>query len=159
MMKKISVILGSISDKEVMANAFEILERFGIPYEKRVISAHRALDHLCEYAKGLDEEGVGAIIAAAGGAAALPGVIAAMTVIPVIGVPIKSKSLSGLDSLLSIVQMPAGVPVATVSIDGAVNAALLAAEILSVSDAGLREKIREYRKEIKAASLESGKEL
>ncbi len=82
-----------------------------------------------------------------------------MTVIPVIGVPIKSKSLSGLDSLLSIVQMPAGVPVATVSIDGAVNAALLAAEILSVSDAGLREKIREYRKEIKAASLESGKEL
>lgn len=158
-MKKISVILGSVSDKEVMAKAFAMLERFNIPYSKHVISAHRALDHLSDYVKSLEAEEVGVIIAGAGGAAALPGVIAALTVIPVIGVPIKSASLHGLDSLFSIVQMPTGVPVATVAIDGAANAALLAAEILAVSNPALREKLIAYREEIKAAALASGKEL
>ena len=122
--------MGSTSDWEVMAAAAETLEAFHIPYEKRVVSAHRTPDLLVEYAKTARGRGIEVIIAGAGGAAHLPGMVASMTPLPVVGVPVKSRALNGLDSLLSIVQMPAGVPVATVAINGAKNAALIAVSIL-----------------------------
>ena len=113
--------MGSVSDYEVMAEAVAMLEAFGVDFEKRVVSAHRTPDLLCEYAKMARERGIGVIIAGAGGAAHLPGMVASMTPLPVVGVPVKSRALNGLDSLLSIVQMPAGVPVATTAINGAKN--------------------------------------
>ena len=144
-MAKVGVIMGSISDWEVMSGAAETLEQFGVSYEKRIVSAHRTPDLLCEYAKTARSRGLGVIIAGAGGAAHLPGMVAAMTTLPVVGVPVKSRALNGLDSLLSIVQMPAGVPVATTAINGAKNAALIAVSILALQDAALAEKLEAFR--------------
>lgn len=137
--------MGSVSDYEVMADAVTMLEQLGIDFEKRVVSAHRTPDLLYEYAKTARERGLGVIIAGAGGAAHLPGMVAAMTTLPVVGVPVKSRALNGLDSLLSIVQMPAGVPVATTAINGAKNAALIAASILSLQDRELAARLEAFR--------------
>ena len=134
--------MGSVSDYEVMAEAVAMLEAFGVDFEKRVVSAHRTPDLLCEYAKTARERGIGVIIA---GAAHLPGMVASMTPLPVVGVPVKSRALNGLDSLLSIVQMPAGVPVATTAINGAKNAALIAVSILALQDAALAAKLDAFR--------------
>lgn len=138
--------MGSDSDYEVMSEAVKILEEFGVPYEKRVVSAHRTPDLMFEYAHSAKERGLQVIIAGAGGAAHLPGMVAAMTPLPVIGVPVKSRALNGLDSLLSIVQMPGGVPVLTVAINGAKNAGLSAVSILSLNDKELASKLENYRK-------------
>lgn len=143
---KVAVIMGSTSDWEVMSKAVDVLESFGVEYEKRVVSAHRTPELLFDFARSARERGIGVIIAGAGGAAHLPGMVASMTPLPVVGVPVKSRALSGVDSLLSIVQMPAGVPVATVAIDGAKNAALIAIEILALSDAALAERLDAFRK-------------
>lgn len=143
---KVAVVMGSTSDLEVMQGAFGMLEEFGIPYEKRVISAHRAPHLLTEWAEGARSRGVDIIIAGAGGAAHLAGVIAGLTSIPVIGVPIRTQGLGGLDSLLSIVQMPSGIPVATVAINGSKNAALLAVEIFALTDDGIRSKLESFRR-------------
>lgn len=137
--------MGSTSDWEVMSAAAETLEQFGVEFEKRVVSAHRTPDLLVEYAKTARERGVQVIIAGAGGAAHLPGMVASMTALPVVGVPVKSRALNGLDSLLSIVQMPAGVPVATVAINGAKNAALIAVSILALQDSGLAARYDAFR--------------
>ncbi len=137
--------MGSESDYEVMADAVAMLEQLGIDFEKRVVSAHRTPDLLYEYAKTARERGLGVIIAGAGGAAHLPGMVAAMTTLPVVGVPVRSRALNGLDSLLSIVQMPAGVPVATTAINGAKNAALIAASILSLQDRELAARLEAFR--------------
>ena len=142
---KVGVIMGSTSDWEVMSAAVETLEAFGVEYEKRVVSAHRTPDLMAEYAKSARSRGIGVIIAGAGGAAHLPGMVAAMTDLPVVGVPVKSRALNGLDSLLSIVQMPAGVPVATVAINGAKNAALIAVSILSLTDKELHARLAAFR--------------
>lgn len=152
---KVSIIMGSTSDLEVMSPAIKTLEEFGIEYEKRVISAHRTPDLMCEYAKSARANGIGVIIAGAGGAAHVAGVVAGMTTVPVIGVPIQTKTLGGMDSLLSIVQMPGGIPVATMAINGSKNAALLAVEILALSDAGLLEKLEAYRKKQTQAVLDA----
>ena len=143
---KVSIIMGSKSDWEVMSAACGTLDEFGVPYEKKVISAHRTPQFFCEYMASARERGVDIVIAGAGGAAHLPGMAAAMTSLPVIGVPIKSAALNGLDSLLSIVQMPSGVPVATMAINGAKNAALYAVSILALRDAGLRDALEAFRK-------------
>ncbi len=137
--------MGSTSDYDVMSAAVESLESFGVEFEKRVVSAHRTPDLLVEYAKSAKSRGIEVIIAGAGGAAHLPGMVASMTPLPVIGVPVKSRALNGLDSLLSIVQMPAGVPVATTAINGAKNAALIAVSILSLNDKVLAEKYDAFR--------------
>ena len=134
--------MGSVSDYEVMADAVAMLGQFGVDFEKRVVSAHRTPDLLCEYAKTAKNRGIGVIIAGAGGAAHLPGMVASMTTLPVVGVPVKSRALNGLDSLLSIVQMPAGVPVA---INGAKNAALIAVSILALQDAELAARLEAFR--------------
>jgi 5-(carboxyamino)imidazole ribonucleotide mutase len=144
---KVSVIMGSASDWDVMSPCCATLEQFGIPYEKRVLSAHRNPGPLADYIKSLPESGCQIIIAGAGGAAHLPGVIAAYTTLPVIGVPVKSKALSGLDSLLSIVQMPSGIPVATMAIDGSKNAALYAVSILALQDQHLSQQLQQFRQE------------
>lgn len=145
-MNKISVIMGSTSDWEVMKEACIILEEFNVPYSRDVVSAHRTPEKLVEYAKNAKDIGHEVIIAGAGGAAHLPGMVASLTTLPVIGVPIKSSKLSGMDSLLSIVQMPPGVPVGTMAIDGAKNAALYAISILAVYNAELSHKLLEYKK-------------
>ena len=139
--------MGSTSDLEVMSAAFDVLDRFRVPYEKKVISAHRAPSLLAEYATSARERGLDLIIAGAGGAAHLPGVTASMTTIPVIGVPINGKAFGGMDALLSMVQMPSGIPVATVSVNGAKNAALLAVSILSLSNPGLAAALENFRKQ------------
>lgn len=141
--------MGSDSDLPVMSKAAEILEKFGIDYEITVISAHRMPDIFFDYAKSAEEKGFKVIIAGAGGAAHLPGMAAAIFPMPVIGVPIHTKALSGVDSLYSIVQMPSGIPVATVAIDGAANAGILAAKILATSDSALLEKLKAYKEELK----------
>ena len=138
--------MGSVSDWEVMSAAAETLETFGVAYEKRVVAAHRTPDLLAEYAKTAKSRGIEVIIAGAGGAAHLPGMVASMTTRPVVGVPVKSKALNGLDSLLSIVQMPAGVPVATVAINGAKNAALVAVSILALHDEALALALEDFRR-------------
>ncbi len=138
--------MGSTSDWEVMSAAADMLDELGIEYEKRVVSAHRTPQLMYDYATTARERGIGVIIAGAGGAAHLPGMTAAMTSLPVIGVPVKSRALNGLDSLLSIVQMPAGVPVATVAINGAKNAALIAASILALQDSALAERLDSFRR-------------
>ena len=137
--------MGSTSDWDVMSDAAATLAQFGVEFEKRVVSAHRTPDLLVEYAKTAKSRGLEVIIAGAGGAAHLPGMVASMTALPVIGVPVKSRALNGLDSLLSIVQMPGGVPVATVAINGAKNAALIAVSILALQDAGLAAKLDAFR--------------
>lgn len=139
--------MGSTSDLEVMSAAFGVLESFGVEYEKKVISAHRAPYLLAEYASTARERGLGAIIAGAGGAAHLAGVTAAYTTIPVIGVPINGKAFGGMDALLATVQMPSGIPVATVAVNGAKNAALLAVSILSLTDQDLKLKLDTFRAE------------
>ena len=144
---KVGIIMGSVSDYEVMSGAEQMLSAFGVEFEKRVISAHRTPDLMTEYGRSARERGIGVIIAGAGGAAHLAGVAAALTTLPVIAVPMQTKSLGGLDSLLSMVQMPTGIPVATVAIGGAKNAAILAVEILALQDDSLREKLEKYRKE------------
>ena len=144
---KVGVIMGSTSDLEVMTPAIETLLQFGIEVEKRVISAHRAPHELMRWTESARERGLSIIIAGAGGAAHLAGVIAGLTSLPVIGVPVRSKTLDGLDSLLSIVQMPAGIPVATVAINGSKNAALLAIAILALQDTELLDKLEAFRKE------------
>lgn len=143
----VGVIMGSKSDWETMVHTAEMLDRLGVPYEIRVISAHRTPDLLFEYATAAEGRGLEVIIAGAGGAAHLPGMLAAKTPLPVLGVPVQSKALNGLDSLLSIVQMPAGIPVATLAIGraGAINAALLAAAILGNSRPTIREAVRRFR--------------
>jgi len=143
---KVAIIMGSASDKDVMAPAWETLEEFGIAYEKKVLSAHRNPGPLADYVRAARDNGFDLIIAGAGGAAHLPGVIAALTTLPVIGVPVKSKALNGLDSLLSIVQMPSGIPVATMAIDGARNAALYAVSIFALSDSQLSSKLEDFRR-------------
>ncbi len=145
-MVKVGIIMGSTSDYEVMKDACKVLDDFNVPYEKQVVSAHRTPDLMYEYAHTARERGIKVIIAGAGGAAHLPGMVAAMTTLPVIGVPVKSRALNGLDSLLSIVQMPGGVPVLTVAINGAKNAALSALSILSLSDDEIKDKLEEFRK-------------
>lgn len=145
----VAVIMGSTSDWETMANAASVLERFGVPFEKHVVSAHRTPVWMAEFAQGAEGRGIEVIIAGAGGAAHLPGMTAAHTVLPVLGVPVQTTALSGLDSLLSIVQMPGGVPVATLAIGkaGATNAGLLAVAILATSRPDLRAKLRAFREE------------
>jgi 5-(carboxyamino)imidazole ribonucleotide mutase len=145
----VAVIMGSTSDWDTMKNAVDVLERFGVPCERHVVSAHRTPAWMAEFATGAEGRGVEVIIAGAGGAAHLPGMVAAQTVVPVLGVPVQSAALQGLDSLLSIVQMPAGVPVATLAIGkaGATNAGLLAVSILSNSRPDLRAKLRAFREE------------
>ena len=142
---KISVIMGSTSDLEVMSAAFAVLDEFGVPYEKRVISAHRAPALLAEYAGSARQRGIDVIIAGAGGAAHLAGVTAAYTTLPVIGVPINGKAFGGMDALLATVQMPSGIPVATVAVNGAKNAALLSIEMLAIKNEALEKKLAEFR--------------
>lgn len=144
-MVRVGIIMGSTSDYEVMEAACKCLDEFGVEYEKKVVSAHRTPDLMYEYAHTAKERGIKVIIAGAGGAAHLPGMVAAMTTLPVIGVPVKSRALNGLDSLLSIVQMPGGVPVLTVAINGAKNAALSAMAILATSDDELAKKLEDFR--------------
>jgi len=152
----VGIIMGSTSDWETMEHAVRVLEELDVPFETRVVSAHRTPDLLFEYAATAEERGLEVIIAGAGGAAHLPGMTASKTVLPVLGVPVKSRALNGVDSLLSIVQMPRGVPVGTLAIgrSGAVNAALLAASILGSSHPGIRERLRAYRAEQTRAVLE-----
>lgn len=143
----VGIIMGSRSDWDTMRNAAELLEELRVPHETRVVSAHRTPDRLYNYAKGAAKRGLKVIIAGAGGAAHLPGMVASMTRLPVLGVPVESKALSGMDSLLSIVQMPAGIPVGTLAIGkaGASNSALLAASILATTDAALAERLDSWR--------------
>ena len=143
---KVSILMGSKSDWEVMSAACDTLDEFGVPYEKKVISAHRTPQYFCDYMAGARDRGVSIVIAGAGGAAHLPGMAAAMTTLPVIGIPIKSAALNGLDSLLSIVQMPSVIPVATMAINGAKNAALHAISILALQDADLAAKLEDFRR-------------
>lgn len=144
---KVSIIMGSTSDYDMMSGAEQMLAAFGVEYETKVISAHRTPDLMFEYTRGLRERGFGVVIAGAGGAAHLAGVAAGLTTLPVIAVPMPTKHLGGLDSLLSMVQMPTGIPVATVAIGGAKNAGILAAEILALGDEALAAKLAAYRQE------------
>ncbi len=161
MNKPVSVIMGSHSDLETMQEGINILKKFGINYEVKILSAHRTPRETVEYSLKASKKGLKVIIAGAGGAAALPGVIAAHTILPVIGVPVETKSLKGLDSLLSIVQMPCGVPVATMAIGkaGAKNAAILALEILALEDKKLQSKLVGYKKELGQEVLKANKKL
>lgn len=161
MTAQVSVIMGSKSDWETMSHACEVLDELGVPFEKKVISAHRTPDLMFEFAESAASRGVKVIIAGAGGAAHLPGMVAAKTILPVIGVPVKSAALNGLDSLLSIVQMPGGIPVATVAIGkaGAINAGLLAAQILGAFDPEVASRVQERRDRIREEVLESGSHL
>jgi 5-(carboxyamino)imidazole ribonucleotide mutase len=144
---RVGIIMGSKSDQPTMQNAADVLKELGVPYEMRIVSAHRTPEWMVEYAKTAESRGLEVIIAGAGGAAHLPGMTASLTVLPVLGVPVQSQALSGLDSLLSIVQMPGGVPVGTLAIGkaGATNAGLLAVEILAIKDPALRERVRAYK--------------
>ncbi|GIV28189.1 MAG: N5-carboxyaminoimidazole ribonucleotide mutase [Bacteroidia bacterium] len=156
----VGIIMGSISDWEIMQDAAKILDQFGIPYEKDIVSAHRTPLKMVEYAQTAHQRGLKVIIAGAGGAAHLPGMVASLTPLPVIGVPIKSRnSIDGWDSLLSIVQMPNGVPVATVAINAAQNAGILAAQILSTSDASILEKMLSFKKTLGDKVIDSSNEL
>jgi len=153
------IIMGSDSDLPVMQEAAAALDELGAAYELTIVSAHRTPERLYEYARTAAERGLDVIIAGAGGAAHLPGMVASLTPLPVIGVPVKTKSLSGLDSLLSIVQMPGGVPVATVAINGARNAGLLAAQILAVSDPELRRRIADFKRKLRETVEEKASRL
>lgn len=148
-MAKVGILMGSDSDLAIMSKAAKMLEDLGIDYEMNVISAHREPDVFFDYAKSAEKRGLEVIIAGAGGAAHLPGMCAAIFPLPVIGVPIHTKSVGGVDSLYSIVQMPSGIPVATVAIDGAANAAILAAKMLAISDQKLRQKLADYKSDLK----------
>ena len=158
---EVAVIMGSISDWETMKFACDMLDEFGVAYEKKVVSAHRTPDLMFQFAKEARERGIKVIIAGAGGAAHLPGMVAAQTTLPVIGVPVQSRTLNGLDSLLSIVQMPGGVPVATTAIGkaGAINAGLLAVQMLSMYDLKLEAKLAERRSMMAETVIESSDQL
>lgn len=159
MNSKIGIVMGSDSDLPVMQKAAKFLDTLQIPYELTIVSAHRTPDKLSSYAKTARQRGINVIIAGAGGAAHLPGMLAANTSIPVIGVPIKTSTLSGLDSLYSIVQMPAGIPVATVAINGAENAGILAASMLGIQDESVFEKVEKYKEELKECVEAKAKNL
>lgn len=146
----VGILMGSDSDLKIMAKAAQMLEELDIPYELTIISAHRTPDKFLDYMRTAKERGLKVVIAGAGGAAHLPGMAAALTVLPVIGVPIETKALGGVDSLYSIVQMPSGIPVATVAINGATNAGLLAGKILAVGDEALTERVEAYAEKLKA---------
>ena len=148
-MAKVGIVMGSDSDMPVMAKAADMLEKFGIEYEMTIISAHREPDIFFEWAKSAEEKGIKVIIAGAGKAAHLPGMCAALFPMPVVGIPMKTSDLGGVDSLYSIVQMPSGIPVATVAINGGANAGILAAKILATSDAELLAKLKSYSEEMK----------
>ena len=156
---EVGIIMGSDSDLAIMEDAMKVLKEFGIGYEVKVLSAHRTPNQHAEYSKTAIDRGLKVIIAAAGGAAHLPGVTAAQTTLPVIGVPIKGKSLEGMDSLLSIVQMPPGIPVATVAINGAKNAALLAVSIIGLVNSDIRAKLVEYREKMERESLSKNESI
>ena len=158
-MKKVGIIMGSASDLPVVTGAIDTLKQYGVPFEVHVYSAHRTPDEAREFSRSARDNGFGAIIAAAGKAAHLAGAIAANTTLPVIGIPVKSSTLDGVDALLSTVQMPSGMPVATVAIDGAVNAALLSIQILAVSDTELAEKLDSVRAAGKEKVLKSNAEI
>jgi len=161
-MKKaqVNIVMGSKSDLPVMQGAADLLDELGISWDMTVISAHRAPHRLMEYAEGARSRGVKVVIAGAGGAAHLPGVVAALTTLPVIGVPIKSSnSIDGWDSILSILQMPSGIPVATVALDGARNAGILAAQILGTSDESVENKLKEFKKSLEQKVLAAAREL
>lgn len=155
----VGIIMGSDSDLPAMSEAAKLLWEFGIPYELTIVSAHRTPDRMYAYAKSAKERGLKVIIAGAGGAAHLPGMTAAITTLPVVGVPIQTKTMSGLDSLYSIVQMPPGIPVATVAINGAKNAGLLAVKILAVSDNALQKKLEEYARDLEKSVIQKAKKL
>lgn len=155
----VGIIMGSDSDLETMRGAATILDEFAVPYEMKIVSAHRTPDDMAQYAKSARARGLKVIIAGAGGAAHLPGMTASHTILPVIGVPVPSKALSGVDSLYSIVQMPAGVPVATVAIGNAANAGLLAAQILATSDETLAQKLEAYRQRLADESRKKNQNL
>ncbi len=158
---KVAIVMGSKSDWETMKRAADVLDLFGMPYEKKVVSAHRTPDLMFKFAEEARARGIQVIIAGAGGAAHLPGMIAAKTTLPVIGVPVKSRTLNGVDSLLSIVQMPGGVPVATMSIGdaGAQNAGLYALQILTLSDESLTQRLEKFREEQARIAIESSDQL
>jgi len=158
---EVGIIMGSTSDWETMKHACDILDELQVPYEKKVVSAHRTPDLMFEYAETAKDRGLKVIIAGAGGAAHLPGMVAAKTILPVIGVPVESKTLKGLDSLLSIVQMPGGVPVATVAIGkaGATNAGLLAAQIIGIENSDVADRLEKRRDDLKEKVLESSDQL
>jgi len=156
---QVGIIMGSDSDWPTMESAFRVCEEFNVSCEVRVVSAHRTPDDMARYAKSAHRRGLRVIIAGAGGAAHLPGMVASHTPLPVIGVPVESRYLRGLDSLLSIVQMPGGVPVATVAIGGGRNAGLLAVKILAAADAGLRQKFLQFMKSLAAESRQRGAKL
>lgn len=160
MSKPVAIIMGSQSDWPTMRHAAETLDALGVPYDKRIVSAHRTPDRLVAFAKGAKAAGTKVIIAGAGGAAHLPGMTASMTTLPVFGVPVESKALSGVDSLYSIVQMPPGVPVGTLAIGraGAINAALMAASVLALNDAALATRLEAWRKKQTDAVAESPKD-
>ncbi len=158
-MAKIGIIMGSDSDLKVMSEAAKVLEDFNIDYEISIVSAHRTPERLYEYAQSAKNRGINIIIAGAGGAAHLPGMVAAITTLPVIGVPIKTKALKGVDSLYSIVQMPAGIPVATVAINGGANAGLLAVQILGAFDQTVADRINYYRKNLNDLVVEKAQSL
>lgn len=160
MTPKVSIIMGSTSDLKIMEAAAKFFDQMQIPYEVNALSAHRVPELVVEFAKGAHKRGIDVIIAGAGGAAHLPGVIAALTPVPVIGVPIKSSnSIDGWDSILSILQMPSGIPVATVALDGAQNAAILATQILAVGDAALREKMIEFKSQLASKIDKANRDL
>lgn len=155
----VAIIMGSDSDLEVMSEAAKILDLFEISYEITVVSAHRTPERMYEYANSALQKGIKVIIAGAGGSAHLPGMVSALSPLPVIGVPVKSKNLDGLDSLLSIVQMPPGIPVATVAINGAKNAGILAASILGTSDETILKKVADYKRKMKQEVEEKAEKL
>ncbi|MFL2609629.1 MAG: 5-(carboxyamino)imidazole ribonucleotide mutase [Flavobacteriaceae bacterium] len=159
-MKKVGIIMGSKSDLPVMQDAIEILKEFGIESEVNIVSAHRTPDKMFKYASGAKNNGIKVIIAGAGGAAHLPGMVASITTLPVIGVPVKSRnSIDGWDSVLSILQMPNGVPVATVALNGAKNAGILAAQIIGISDEVISQKLVDYKNQLEKKVIDSEKEL
>ena len=159
-MSQVAIIMGSKSDYEVMSEAIQILESFGIKTECDIVSAHRTPKKMVEYATNAELNGIKVIIAGAGGAAHLPGMVASITSLPVIGVPIKSRnSIDGWDSILSILQMPGGVPVATVALNGSKNAGILAAQIIGSFDPKISEKIKSYKKDLENKVLESSKDI
>ena len=157
---QVGIIMGSDSDLKVMKDAAEILEAFGIEVEVSIVSAHRTPERMMDYARNAHDRGIKAIIAGAGGAAHLPGMIAAVSPLPVIGVPVKSSnSIDGWDSVLSILQMPGGVPVATVALNGAKNAGILAAQIIGSSDEAVRQRVQHYKKDLEKTVLDKAKKL
>lgn len=158
-MKQVGIVMGSDSDLPVMQEAAKMLEALSVPYELTIVSAHRTPDRLFDYAKTAKEKGLKVIIAGAGGAAHLPGMIASITTVPVIGVPVQTKALGGVDSLYSIVQMPPGIPVATVAINGAQNAGILAAQILGSFDEALEKRVASYKKALKSMVEEKAEKL